>query len=242
VIPFYNFMRQNVPAVVGELATNPGGKLATTLRAVNEAKGDRPGFIPSQISGGIAAPIGQEESGNQRYLTHLGLGFEDLGNLAGPGGPLGALNPLIKAPIESATGRQLISGRDLADLHSRIGDTTGITPPPLVENLLTNSPVGRAITTASTLVDPRKSVADKLLNTLTGARVSDVAVDASRRRAVLDALTSQLHGPGVSRFESLSVKPEEFQKLNPFEQQIYMLYRQLNSPSGRLPAAASLQR
>lgn len=240
VIPFYNFMRQNVPFVVKELTENPGGKLATTIKGVNAAKGDHPGFIPSQISGGIAAPLGAEENGQQRYLTHLGLGFEDLGSLTGPGGPLGMLNPLIKAPIESLTGKQLISGRDLADLHSRISDTTGITPPPLVENLLTNSPVGRVIGSASTFADPRKSILDKLLNLGTGARVSDVAVDASRRRAILDAITSQLHGPGVSRYENLSVRPEQFQNMNPFEQHLYQMYRSLNSPAGRTPQATTL--
>ncbi len=240
VIPFYNFMRQNVPAVVSELATNPGGKLATTIKGVNEAKGDHPGFVPSQISGGIAAKVGDEQNGQQRYLTHLGLGFEDLGNLAGPGA-LGMLNPLIKAPIEAVTGRQLITGRDLADLHSRIGESTGITPPPMIENLLMNSPVGRAFSTAGTLADDRKSVLDKLLNTATGVHVSDVAVDASRRRAVLDAITNQLHGPNVNHFDSLSVRPDQFQQMDPFQQHLYQLYRNLNSGQGRLPGATALQ-
>lgn len=237
VIPFYNFSRQNVPAVIKELGENPGGKLAASLKATVAMKGDHPGFLPSQVSSGIAAPIGAETDGQQRYLTHLGLGFEDLGNLAGPGGPLGLLNPLIKAPIESLTGRQLISGRDLADLHSRIGDTTGVTPPPLLENLLMNSPAGRAIGTASTLVDPRKTIADKAMNTLTGARLSDVDVDASRRRAVMDALTSQLHGPGIRHFESLSVRPEDFAQMDPFQQRIYQLYRDLSRRGSQVPAS-----
>ena len=236
VIPFYNFARQNIPAVITELAGNPGGKLGQTVRAVTDLKGDHPGFIPSYVGEGVAAPIGGEQDGQQRYLTHLGLGFEDLGRLTGPGGPLGLLNPLIKGPIEQATGKQLFTGRDLGDLHSRLGDITGA-PLPVAENVLMNSPAGRAISTAGTLADPRKSVLDKLLNTLTGARVSDVDVESARRRAVQDYAANALRGPGVSHFESLSVKPENVSLLSPLERQLYALYR---SQQGRRPTPLTL--
>lgn len=236
VIPFYNFTRQNVPAVIKELAENPGGKLANVVRGAAAAKGQEPGFIPGYIGEGIATPIGEEQNGTQRYLTRLGLGFEDLGALTGPGGPLGTLNPLIKAPIEQATGKQLFTGRDLADLHSRLGDLTG-TPLPLAENIAMNSPIGRAMSTVGTFADPRKSILDKLLNTATGIRLTDANVESARRRAVQDYITNNLLNSGVQHFDTLSVRPDQYQNLSPFEQNLYRLYR---SQQGRSPAPLTL--
>lgn len=232
IIPFYTFARQNVPAVISELGRNPGGKLAQTVRAVNELKGTHPGFLPPQVSDGVAAPIGAEENGTQRYLTHLGLGFEDLGRMAGPGGPLGMLNPLIKAPIEQATGKQLFTGRDLGDLYSPLSQLTG-QPLGAAENLIANSPLGRVYTTGRTLMDERKSLPDKLVNTLTGARLSDVNVDQARHNAIRDYITSNLRGPAVSHFDQLSVRPENMPLLSPLEQQLYRLQRTLQSRQGR---------
>ncbi len=226
LIPFYNFARQNIPAVIKELAENPGGKLGQTVKAVTAIKGDHPGFIPSYVGEGVAAPVGGEENGTQRYLTHLGLGFEDLGRLTGPGGPLGLLNPLIKGPIEAATGRQLFTGRDLSDLYSPIAQATGQSVGPL-ENILSNSPAGRFESTARTLADPRKSALDKILNTLTGARVSDVDKAQAERVAVRDYIANAMHGPGISQFADFSVKPENVGLLTPFQQQLLQLHRQL---------------
>ena len=45
VVPFYSFARQNVPAVISELGRNPGGKLAQTIRASDELKGEHPGVV-----------------------------------------------------------------------------------------------------------------------------------------------------------------------------------------------------
>lgn len=227
IVPFYNFARQNVPAVLTEIAENPGGKMATALKGTLAARGEHPGFLRGDLQQGIAAPIGGEENGQQRYLNHLGLGFEDLGRMDGAG-LLGMLNPLIKAPIEQATGKQLFTGRDLRDLHSRVGDLTG-TPLPLGENLLMNSPLGRVVSTASTLADPRKTLADKAVNTLTGARLTDVDVEGARRNAVRDYIAEQMHGPGISQYSDFAVKPENMPMLSPLQQQLFQMHRQLNA-------------
>ena len=229
LVPFYNFARQNVPAVVSEIAENPGGKLATAVKGAVAMRGEHPGFMRPDVAQGVAAPIGGEENGQQRYLNHFGLGFEDLGQLAGPGGgPLGMLNPLIKAPIEAMTGKQMFTGRDLRDLHSRVGDVTG-TPLPVGENLLMNSPVGRLLSTAGTLADQRKSIADKAVNTLSGFRLTDVDAEAARRNAVRDYIAEQMHGPGISQYTDFAVKPENVPFLSPLQQQLFQLHRQLQS-------------
>lgn len=227
-VPFYSWARQNIPAVIDEISTNPGGKLATAIKGTERAKGEHPGFIPGYVREGVAAPIGGEENGTQRYLTHLGLGFEDLGQMFGPGGPMGMLNPLIKAPIEAATGRQLFTGRDLRDLHSRIGDLTG-TPLPAMENVAMNSPAGRSLSILGTLADERKSPLDKLLNLTTGARLSDVNVAGSRQAALRDYIQTNLHGPAFRHFDELSVRPDDLAQLSPQEMELYRLYRSLGS-------------
>ncbi len=226
-VPFYSWARQNIPAVVDEIATNPGGKLATTIKGVERAKGEHPGLTPDYIREGVAAPVGAEEDGSQRYLSHLGLGFEDLGQLLGPGGPLGMLNPLIKAPIEQATGRQLFTGRDLRDLHSRIGDLTG-QPLPTLENIAMNSPAGRTLSILGTAADPRKSILDKAVNLGTGARLQDVNVGQSRMAALRDYLQNNLRGPAFRHFDELSVRPENLPLLSPEEMNLYRLYRSLS--------------
>ncbi len=231
VMPFYGWARQNIPAVITEIIHRPGGVLAQSIRGAEEAKGPHPGFLPPQITGGVAAPLGAEANGQQRYLSHLGLSFEDLGSLNGPGGPLGMLNPMIKAPIEGITGKQMFTGRDLRDLHSPLENVGA--PPSVADNLLANSPLGRTASTINTLLDPRKDVGSKLLNTLSGARVSDVDVAAARRRAVQDYISQALHGPGVSHFDTLAVKPGNIQNLSPFEQHLWQMYR---SQQGNKPA------
>jgi hypothetical protein len=236
VIPFYNWSRQNIPSVVKEIVELPGGKLATAIKASQEAKGEHPGFVRPDIASGVALPLGAEENGQQRYLSGLGLGFEDLGKLLGPGGVVGQLNPLIKYPLETATGRQANTGRDMRDLHSRLGDLLG-QPMPAAENLIANSPGGRILSTLGTLADERKGPLEKAVNLLSGARVSDIDVESARRAAVRDYIAQAMHGPGISQFADFSVKPENIPLLTPEQQRLLQLHRVLQSrrPLSALP-------
>lgn len=195
LVPFYSWARSNTESMLRELMTKPGGVVGTSLRAAAKLRGDKPGFVPDWISSGVAAPIGPEQDGTQRYLSGLGLPIEDLGQYANPlQGTLGQLNPLLKAPLELLTGKQFYSGRDLQDLYSR----TGMGTP--AENLLMNSPAGRFITTGGTLIDPRKDAVTKLINTLTGVRLQDVDVDKARRQAGQEYLERLLRNRPNVRF------------------------------------------
>lgn len=223
LVPFYAWAKGNLPNQIRELVENPGGLTAGAVKASNRANSD-PGFTPEYLGRGMAAKLGAEENGTQRFLSSIGMPFEDLGNL-NAGGIASLLNPLIKAPIELLTGRQLHTGRDLRDLHSRLGDL-GINVSPTVENIVMNSPLARVATTAASLTDDRKTWLDSALNLLTGARVTDVDMNRARQIAAREAAHDQLRGtPGVRVFENLSVNPEAFAQLPPELQQAYQLYR-----------------
>jgi hypothetical protein len=136
---------------------------------------------------------------------------------------LGQMNPLIKGPLELATGKQFFTGRDLADLSSH--GLTGMTP---VDQAITNSPLGRFFTTGRTLMDERKDAGAKALNLLTGARISDVDMEKQRDIEARRLIEEMLKGnPNVGHFERLSVKPENLGNLSPEEILMYRLYQTL---------------
>lgn len=224
LIPFYGWMRQNIPSVLTELAQNPGGKMRQAIRGTEALRGDEPGFIPGYIGHGVAAKVGEPQEGTTRFLSRLGLPFEDLGEMLSGGGPLGGLNPIIKAPVEQMTGSQLYSGRDLRDLYSMTGAVTGQALQPL-ENYAMNSPLGPLMNFGRTLTDPRKDWGTVGANLLTGLKFTDVDMDKARDIRTNEIIEDVLRGqPGVGRFERLYVKPENLAQLSPAEQDLYRLY------------------
>jgi hypothetical protein len=213
VIPFYNWMSNNIPFSVKQLAEQPGGKLGVALKASGEAQGRQGGLLPESVQSGLALPLGRdEEAGTQRFLTHTGLPFEDLASYASGTNFLGNLNPMIKAPLELATGRQLMSGRRLSDLYQ---SPTGS---PVLNELIANSPVGRVASTFRTGVDERKTIADRALNMLTGAHMTDVNTEQARSIAVRDFLEQALSSnPHFRESTDLNVRPEALAELSPQE-------------------------
>ena len=198
-------------------------------------------FLPDYLGSGLALPMGGEDAtGTKRFLTRLDLppeqAFEAI--KGGPNGAqntlmglLGQTNPLIKAPLEWATGRQFFTGRDLEDLYSMTGNTAG-------DQLLMNSPLSRLLTTARTVADPRKweNPAALPLNLFTGAKVSDVDMPKQKSIAEREYVQAMLRGiPEVSKFETLSVRPENLGALTPEE---FMLLRLNKTLEGRAQQAA----
>jgi hypothetical protein len=237
LVPFYGWLKQSTGAVLEELAARPGGKAGVAVRAGSDMRGQDPGFIPDYLGGGVVAKVGSpDETGTQRFLTSLGLPIEDLGQTLGGGlsGLLGNLNPLIKLPIEQATGKQLHTGRDLADLHSMSSELLG-QPLPFLENALMNSPFGRVATTARTLMDERKDPLTRAINVGTGLRFSDIDMDKAKLVATRDYIENALRGaPGVSHFERMYVRPDQYQNLSPWEIELL----RLNATMDRRAAAA----
>jgi hypothetical protein len=240
VIPFYSWMRHNLPWTLEEIVANPGGVTAQAIKGSTAMRRDQ-GFVPEYLGEGLAVKLGREDDGTQRFFTRTGLPWEDFmpfdpGRGASAGMDiLGQTNPLIKAPLELATGKQFFTGRDLADLSSH--GLTGLTP---VDQAIVNSPLGRFFTTARTLADERKGAGAKALNLLTGARISDVDMEKQRdieaRKLVEEALKGN---PNVSRFEQLYVKPENVGNLSPEDVLMYRLYKTLEQKAQERSRAQS---
>ena len=214
VIPFYSFARGNIPYQAEQLLTHPGGAAATLAKTSQDLR-QQAGFLPDYLGAGLAVPLGEENAeGTKRFLTRLDLPPEQAFEMlhGGPNalssslmGILGQTNPLIKGPLEQATGKQFFTGRDLEDLYSGTGS-------PIVDQLIANSPASRVATTLRTLTDERKwqdplSATAIPLNLLTGAKVSDVDIAKQRTIAEREYLTEMLRGdPNVGSFSTVYPK------------------------------------
>jgi hypothetical protein len=229
-IPFYTFASRNAPYQIGKMLEQPGGFAGQMMRLTGDLR-DQSGFVPPYLGNGLTIPVGQEdETGKQRFLTGLGLpheqAFENI--KMGPKGAedtlmslMGQMNPLIKAPLEFATGKQFYSGRDLADLHSPTGST-------FTEQLLMNSPLGRLYTTGKTLMDDRKGIGAQALNLGTGIHVSDVDLEKARNVAARELLDDTMRGnPAVRSFTQMYVPPDQIPLLTPEQFMMMRLNRTL---------------
>lgn len=250
IFPFASFTKGMASFVTDELLNRPGGRLGQTIRAQNSARGESP--MPEHISQGAAIPLGASADGTESYLAGLGLmtddplsmlsarnGAPDVSGMLAEG--ISRANPVLKLPIELASGesffqRSPLGGRDLQDLDpaaGRILTNIGLRDElpsgrarPLLstefENILSNLPTSRLMTTARTLTDPRKYQqgvfpgSDALLNVGTGLRVSQISPAASdavlrdEADAAMAAMGAQSYN--VTRFSKAQLEaatPEE---------------------------------
>jgi hypothetical protein len=248
VAPFYSFLKGATKFTAGELAEHPGGGVAQAIRAENLARGSD--WTPDYIQQTAAIPLGGEDSGVQRYLTGLGLMHEDPLNLIQGGVDathwlqregqelLGRSTPLIKGPVEFFSGRQFYSGRDLEDLDTSIGrvaqNIAGTDYPPQVpiwlDQLVSNSPAARVMSTVRALSDPRKDLLAKAARLGTGLKISDVDMDKQRsleaRQLLEDTLRSE---PAVRSFSHIYLRPEDEATLSPDELSDMNAYRRLSA-------------
>ncbi len=237
VAPFYSFSKGAGEFVVNELTKDPAGRLGKVVRAARMSHNPDE-MTPDYVAESAAIPLGEAQDGTKRYVTGLGLPFEDPlsflgGGLRGAG--LEALsrgNPLLKGPLEWATGQSFFQkgpegGRPLEDLDPTIGRTianlTGSDRPvtfpgsQAMEAVLGNSPLSRALTSARQLSDPRKGVGAKAANLLTGVRVADVspAVQDSLLREQAQKILKSY--PEARTYTQTFVPKDEWAKLAPDE-------------------------
>jgi len=147
IVPFYTWMRKNIPLQLETLAMDPG-KIAVIpkgLRALQSIVGASPdeenilglNIVPKWLREMAGVRIAGEGMGrNQVYWNPTQIPFMDVGTYFG-GGPtdvlrqfLSGTSPFIRSPIEQATGRSLNSGAPVGDdTMSYLGSQ--ITPPTL---------------------------------------------------------------------------------------------------------------
>ncbi len=133
--PFYSFNKGATKYLAGELSTRPGGPVAMTIKAAENASGNDPG-TPEYIRDGLNIPLGgAAEDGSRNYLTGAGLMHEPPAQLLGNNiqetfyNAASMAHPIPKALIEYITDESLFlrdgkgGGRDLDDIDPPVGGT-----------------------------------------------------------------------------------------------------------------------
>ena len=194
--------------------------------------------------------------GMTRFLTNIDLPFESAINLITPGtgnnayqkvgntltktalNLLGQTNPLIKGPLESITNRQFYSGRQLSDLYSMLEQTMGA-PGRTAEQVVSNLPGGSRVLgltrqLADDRLDPQEKWSKILVNALTGLKFHDVDMERTRRLAARDTLNELLSTtPGVRTYENITVPPEVLAAMPKQQQEMYLLYKIIQSEAAK---------
>lgn len=215
--PFYSWSRQNIPRQLEQLLARPGGPTAAAVKAGDDLAAQQT-FTPEYLAGGLNIPVGREDGGAQRFLGSAGLPFEDVGQLLGGGAHpvlrtgehlLAMANPLVKGPVELLSGHSFHAGKDLEDLR-------GPTRDPVLNQVVANSPLGRAGRTAREALDPEKGWGDFLLGLTGPGRITSADLDRQKLAAARGLVEESLRGePGVRRFEGVSASPEAQALLDP---------------------------
>lgn len=233
-VPFYTFMRNNIPLQLDTALHNPGIFQAQS-KPFTQPRPDGQGYVPAYMNSGFALPLGQETpEGTQQYISKLGLpaeealdkfhfenGMPDVRRTALALG--GSLNPLIKAPLEQLFNTQFHTQRALSDLKapqaaSAIGQLWNDDNPQLLSQVMANSPLTRFVSSADKLMDPRKAWWQKALNLGTGVKVTDVDVEKQRAIDTREALKQLLaQYPHLSSHTEFYVKPGDVANLSPEE-------------------------
>jgi hypothetical protein len=250
-VPFYSFQKGMVPAVADSLLYRPGNVQGQSIRAISRAsQPSEDNFLSDRLRRSASIPIPfRPAEGIQRYLTRIDLPWESTFNLLTPGtgnsvygalgdtlqetasNLLGMTNPLLKAPIEYITDRQLYSGSRLSDAYSVL-ENQGVPGGRDLEQFTMNFvPWGsRALGLYRTLSDDRLSPADRGLkaafNVFSGVGITDEDQDRARERAARTMLTERLRqAPGVRAYENLAVDDESLARMTPEQRDQYLLYR-----------------
>jgi hypothetical protein len=267
LMPFYSFQRQILPSIADNVMYRPGGLQGQTIRAVT--RGTEPSednFIPEYLRQSAAIPLpegwpsllgGEPAEGLQRYITNIDLPFESTLNLFTPGvgttaaarfadtvqksgsNILGQANPLIKAPLEYITNRQLYTGRDMSDLYSVLEQDLGPIGRPLEQAIINFVPFGaRGISMYRQLTDDRLDPVDARMkaafNVLAGVKLTDVDEERTKRQAARGMLNQILETtPGVRTYENITVPDDALRSMPEDQRQMYLLYRILQSDAAK---------
>jgi hypothetical protein len=267
ILPFYSYQKGILPSIGTNLVERPGGLQSQLIRSVT--RGTEPSednFVPEYLRQSAAIPLPADMpsifggSGNpdlKRYLTNLDLPWESTFQMYTPGvgtgfstqladsirksgsNLLGTTNPLIKAPIEYITNRQLYSGRELSDLYSVLEQDLGPLGRPLEQAVTNFFPFGsRALGLYRQATDDRLTTGEAAqkaaFNLLAGMKLTDVDQDRAKRLAARDMLNSLLETtPGVRTFENIAVPADVLAAMPQEQQQMYLLYKIIQSEAAK---------
>jgi len=249
VFPFYSFMSRQLAYVGSELMHNPAGILGGLIRFGRHQQ-DEDEFLPGGVKGTMAVGIGagddpfsqalgwgrskENPEGTENYLAGMGLMFEESLNLLAPESlseglrTVGkSLNPMIKGPIEWATGVSLFQGgamggkplHDMDPVMGRILSQLGLQESEpdsqakpafgsrLAEFAASNSPMSRILSTARTTLDDRKGYLERAMNVLSGMRIQSVSPH-QRRRGLRDLTDAIARDHGGRAFSNMTISKD----------------------------------
>lgn len=231
LVPFYSYSRRVIPFTIEQMIQRPGGLSGSLAQATYSLRQQDDTFVPEWMGGGLAIPIGEEVGGTQRFLSKLDTPAETAFEFVRPSASetgmsvLGQTNPLIKAPLELATDKQLFTGRDLGDLYPITGST-------LADQAIMNSPLSRFVTTGRQIgqvASGRKDVGAAAVNLGTGVRLTDVDQEKARDIAARELIKERLQGQeGIGRFETIYPRPGMLSQLTPEEIALLRLGKRLD--------------
>jgi len=235
LLPFYRWTRGNIPLQLEQIVKQPGkyaslGKFVDNLQVDKEKAKEEFQYLPPYMREGLPVRLG-EKNGFSQYLYGLGLPVEDINRLY-KGSPqrtlasmVGELSPILKYPIEAATGQNLFTGEPIIE-NSRVYPFVNAVPG-LREWLevtehknkagnisyrgnayklhFLNTALGRFYTTAGKLSDNNTSGVVKFLYGLVGAKAKSVDMEKEkfwRDQDVKDRLEQALESRGlINQFE-----------------------------------------
>jgi hypothetical protein len=235
LVPFYSFQRRIAPVILNTILERPGGFLAQSIKASADLHNEDP-LTPEHVGStlSIPNPLKNADYEGKSYITGFGLPHEQL--LQYVGGPRAVLreaasqlNPIVKAPLEWATGQSFFQsgpggkGRDIEELDPTLGriyaNVTGAEKPPkstALEFFSANLPTSRVQTSLRQLTDPRKDIGEKAVNFLTGARITDVDLKA-QERVVQNRALDLMKDMGARTFEKPYFPDELVEEMSPEE-------------------------
>lgn len=127
IVPFYTWMRKNIPLQIEQLAKNPGKfagieKLREEINSMSSREKANEKYLPSWIKNEYTIRLpGKSQDGMWRYISP-DLAFQDLAKLnilTGSdeeiSGLFSMISPFIKAPIEFAANKDIFRRKNLAD-------------------------------------------------------------------------------------------------------------------------------
>jgi hypothetical protein len=243
---FPTFTRFNIPKHIGLAVENPRALAAMRLQGAQTP--DEGTYVPQYLRQGLALPLPSTDlpTGQQRFLTSLGLPFEEAFGHFKPGATplataqqtaqsaLGMLRPDLQAFLEWAFNTQAHTGRKLTDLEpGMIAGLGGYADKDTATTLAQISkalPTGRLVSTLDRLLDQRKWTApgalSNLLSLTTGTRTSDVDLEklkASDQAKIMEEQAGRSRN--LRRFTGYYVPEERKPYLSQEEIDWYRLYQ-----------------
>lgn len=198
VIPFAAFQTNAIRQSAKALANNPWAAVAASN--VIGQQGDSP--IYNSMNGKVNIPIGRDASGNQTYISSLGLPIEALSNIPNPSadlydigrqieqGIVGSSHPLLKSAYGLVSGRDPYQGSDYGTYSKVGGQDLGSAGRAINKIIGTGlvQPISGPIQQIGKLLDDHGTLGSDLVDLATGVNTVSVDENQALRQRLEEAL------------------------------------------------------